>query len=181
MTLPEPGECSMQPMSYTFWHCGILIGESELEDASGNPGQRSGTFWPTAHGLQIFPRLTGILSAGYALKQYLDDKGLSEDHLSKDDIEELFETTPAGRKIIDIGRTLSQVELRAPNGTRLPFKSISFMDLTEIQAVAEQLDPVDERTDTPAADTPRYTVSMTLRDPSAATEPASSRERRLRH
>src|SRR4051812_12058348 len=53
-----------EDMTYTFWHSGVLIGESELEDISDKPGQRGGTFHPTAYGLEIFPRLSGILSVG---------------------------------------------------------------------------------------------------------------------
>jgi len=169
-------------MTYTFWHSGVLIGESDLEDASGNPGQHGGVFWPTAHGLTIFPRLTGILSAGHALKMYLDERGLSEDTMKKEEVEELFETTEAGRKIIDIGRMLSDVELRSPNGARLPFKSIAFTDLVEIRTVAAQLncDAADEPVDV-SPDTPRYLVSTTLRHPADKTDPIKSRGFRRTH
>ena len=83
-------------MSYTFWHCGVLIGESDLEEASGNPGQRGGTFWPTAYGLQVFPRLTGMLTAAHALKMHMDANGLSEDSMNGDQVEELLDTPPSG-------------------------------------------------------------------------------------
>ena len=118
-------------MTYTFWHSGILIGESDLEESSQHPRQRGGVFRPTAYGLEIFPRLTGILSAGYALKTHLDSNGLSPDDMEPEEIEELLDTTPAGEKIIDIGRMLSDVEMRAPDGRRLEFASIAFSDLAE--------------------------------------------------
>ena len=115
-------------MTYTFWHSGILIGESDLEEPSGNPGQRGGTFRPTAYGLEVFPRLSGILSAGHALKTHLDANGLDPDELERDEIDELLENTPAGQQIIDIGRMLSDVEVQAPDGRRLEFASIAFSD-----------------------------------------------------
>ena len=59
-------------MAYTFWHSGVLIGESDLEEASDNPRQHGGVFRPTAYGLEIFPRLTGILSEWYELKMHLE-------------------------------------------------------------------------------------------------------------
>jgi hypothetical protein len=150
-------------MSYTFWHCGILIGESELEGTANRPRQRGGVFRPTAYGVELFPRLTGILSAGHALKEYLDAHGLSEEEMEQDQIEEIFNATPAGRKIIDIGRTLSEVELRAPDGRSLEFESIAFSDLLELRALARELGPEkhEDAVDLPAG-TPRYIVSATL-------------------
>ena len=64
-------------MAHTFWHSGILIGASDLEESSQHPRQRGGVFRPTAYGLEIFPRLTGILSAGHALKTHLEDEARS--------------------------------------------------------------------------------------------------------
>ena len=39
------------PMTYTFWHSGILIGESDLEEAYDHPRQHGGVFRPTDYGL----------------------------------------------------------------------------------------------------------------------------------
>ena len=151
-------------MTYTFWHCGVLIGESDLEDGSDNPRQRGGVFWPTPHGLKVFPRLTGILTAGHALKSYLDANGLSEDQMERADVEKLLETTPAGRKIIDIGRMLSDVEMRSPDGKRLEFASIAFSDLMELQRLSQELDlETTDDLDEPPPGAPRYIVSATLR------------------
>jgi|SRR5688500_11635765 len=162
-------------MTYTFYHCGVLVGESDLEESSTNPRQRGGVFWPTPYGLQVFPRLTGILSAAHALKLHLDEKGLSADDMERSAIEEVFETTAAGQKVIDIGRMLSDVEMRGPDGRRLEFASIAFSDLTEIQRLTHelQLDSADSLANMPP-DAPRYIVSATLRHGT----PASSRPAR---
>jgi hypothetical protein len=156
-------------MHCTFWHCGVLIGEADLESNPERRQQIAGVFRPTAYGLQIFPRLTGILSAGHALKSHLDANGLDPDNMAGDQIEELLDGTPAGRKIIDIGRTLSEVELRGPDDTRLEFASIGFTDIVELQALARELntDSADELTTLPP-EAPRYLVSTTLRDPERA-------------
>jgi len=151
-------------MPYTFWYCGILIGESDLDGRRSSPHKRSGAFRPTPYGFELFPRLTGILSAGHALKKLLDEQGLDVDTMDKSQVESLFESTPAGQKIIDIGRTLSDVELRAPDGARLEFTSIAFTDLLEFRTLARELDGgsnEDPNEIPPGA--ARYIVSATLR------------------
>ena len=155
-------------MTYTFWQSGILIGESDFEDRSDLPRHRGGVFRPTPYGVEIFPRLTGILTAGYALKTHLDAKGLSPDDMDPDQIEELLETTAAGRKVIDIGRTLSEVECRGPNGESVEFASIAFIDTIELQGLLSEmkLDDAPDLSDLPA-DAPRYVVSGTLREEDA--------------
>ena len=168
-------------MAHTFWHSGILIGESDLEEASDNPRQRGGVFRPTAYGLEIFPRLTGILSAGYALKTHLEANGLSPDEMERGEIDELLDTTPAGQKIIDIGRMLSEVEMRAPDGSRLEFASIAFSDPSELRRILREmkLGAADDLTDLPA-DAPSYFVSATLADgaPRRSREARTSNHRR---
>jgi len=156
-------------VAYTFWHSGILIGESDLEGASDHPRQRGGVFRPTAYGLEVFPRLSGILSAGYALKTHLDANGLSAEELERGEIDELLDTTPAGQRIIDIGRMLSEVEMRAPDGLRLEFASIAFSDVSEIERLVREmgLGAAGALPDLPP-DAPRYVVSATLCDDGSA-------------
>ena len=158
-------------MRYTFWHSGVLIGESDLEDISEKPGQRGGIFHPTPYGLEIFPRLSGILSVGHALRLHLDANGLSPDEMDRDQVIELLDKTPEGQKLIDIGRVLSEVEMRAPDGTSLAFASIGFSDLLELQQLARELGAVsdDDSTETPL-DASRYMVSATLQDDSSITD-----------
>lgn len=150
-------------MSYTFWHSGVLIGESDLERAFESSRHRGGVFRPTDYGLSVFPRLTGILTASHLLKKELEANGRSVDNLERAEIEEIFDTTAAGKKIIDIGRALSDVELRAANGQRLEFSSIGFSDLSELQRLVREMEiesspPLDE-----VPENERYVVSATLR------------------
>ena len=160
-------------MRYTFYHAGVLIGESKLEDARSKR-ERAGVFHPTAYGLDIFPRLTGILSAGHALETHLRDNGLSLDHMERAEVEHLFDTNPAGQKIIDIGRMLSEVEIQAPNGDRKEFEQIAFIDQLEWKRMAKLLsDPEAEVEEWPPG-VPRYVVSVTLRKSSSF----SSRDRK---
>lgn len=169
-------------MSYSFWHCGVLIGESDLDDRGNRPRQLSGVFRPTSYGIDVFPRLTGILTAGHALKEHLDANGLVTEEMEENEIEQVLDTTPAGRKIIDIGRALSEVEVRAPDGRPLEFASIAFIDLTELKALASKLgDAVSVDPDEWPTDTPRYTVSATFTDPPREkTVPHTGRLRRRR-
>jgi hypothetical protein len=162
-------------MPYTFYHAGVLIGESKLEDVTSKR-QRAGVFRPTPYGLDIFPRLTGILSAGHALETHLRENGLSLDDMEKAEIEHLLDTNPAGQKILDIGRMLSEVEIQAPNGTRKEFEQIAFIDQLEWKRVGKLLsDPEAEvAIEEWPPGVPRYVVSVTLRNSSSF----SSRDRR---
>lgn len=159
------------PMTFTFWQSGILIGESDLEERSDMPRHRGGIFRPTPYGVQIFPRLTGILSAGYALKTHLDANGLSPDDMSADQVEELLETTEAGQKVIDIGRTLSEVEVRAPDGAILEFASIAFIDTLELQELLSEMniEGAPDLHDLPP-EAPRYVVTGTIREDDSPAE-----------
>jgi len=153
-------------MPYTFYHAGVLIGESNLEDVASKR-QRAGVFRPTAYGMDIFPRLTGILSAGHALETHPREQGLSVDDMERAEIERLFDTTPAGQKIIDVGRMLSEVEIQAPNGARKEFEQIAFIDQLEWKRVGKLLnDPAAEVEEWPPG-VPRYVVSVTLRNSSS--------------
>jgi len=162
-------------MPYTFYHAGVRIGESNLEDATSQR-QRAGVFRPTAYGLDIFPRLTGILSAGHALETHLRENGLSLDTMERAEVEHLLDTNPAGQKIIDLGRMLSEVEIHAPNGTRKEFKQIAFIDQLEWKRMGKLLsDPAaDAEVEEWPAGVPRYVVSVTLRQTSSF----SSRDRK---
>jgi hypothetical protein len=150
-------------MPYTFWYSGILIGESDMEERPNGRRHRAGAFRPTAYGLEIFPRLTGILSAGHALKMHLDANGLSPDTMDAREIEAVMDSTPAGQKILDIGRTLCDVEMRGPSGGKLEFESIAFTDLREFERLARELgtESAEEVADLPPG-TPQYVVSATL-------------------
>lgn len=151
-------------MTYTFWYSGILIGESDFEDPSHDGRRLSGVFRPTPYGEEIFPRLTGVLSAGHALKTLLDSKGLDPDEMDADQVDELFETSEAAQKIVDIGRAISEVETRAPDGKRLEFASIAFIDSLEIPRVLRELTGETGDLAKELSDGPRYVVCGTLLD-----------------
>jgi hypothetical protein len=155
-------------MAYTFWHGGILIGESELAPDPNEARHLVGIFSPTAYGLELFPRLIGMFSAAYQLKTYLEDNGLDPEEMEKETVERVLDTTPAGQKIIDIGRALSDVEMRAPDGKRLEFTSIGFSDVMELRSLLHdmKLESAHNLDDLPA-DAPRYIVSATVRDGSS--------------
>jgi len=152
-------------MTFTFWYSGILIGESDLEDTSDHPRQRGGMFRPTAYGREVFPRLSGILAAGHALKAHLEQHGLTAEEMDQQAIDDLLDNTPAGQGIIDIGRMLADVEMRAPDGQRLEFASIGFSDLAEMTRFMRELERAadGDPADTPVEE-PCYVVSATLAD-----------------
>ena len=163
-------------MTYTFWHSGVFIGDSELEEPSDEPGQRAGMFHPTPYGLEIFPLISGILSVGHALKMHMDANGLDAEEMDKDQVIALLDKTPAGQKLIDLGRMLSEVEMHGPDGKPLPFKSIAFSDLLELKRLARELKTgLEENLADADLDGPRYIVSATLQDDSASPDETHDR------
>ena len=152
-------------MTYTFWYSGVLIGESDLEDAPDHPRRRGGIFRPTAYGKEVYPRLTGILTAGHELKMHLEAKGLDPDEMDGPEVEELLDSTPAGQKVLDVGRMLSDVEMRAPDGKRMEFASIAFIDVLEMERLTRELDiGASGALSALPAGAPRYFISATLSD-----------------
>jgi hypothetical protein len=153
-------------MPYTLWHCGVLIGETDFEGKTQQPLQYAGAFRPTAYGLRQFPLISGILTAASELKDEMKRRGVSEDDLEADEISELIDSSSAGRRVVDIGRALSEVELRDPTGRPLEFASIAFIDLAELLTLSRKLG-CDSASDLAslAPDLTRHIVSATLRHP----------------
>jgi hypothetical protein len=153
-------------MPYTFYHCGIVIGHSDLEAPSSHPRLHGGVFWPTTYGLQLFPRLTGMLSAMHALRTHIQANDLCPDEVDQGVIDEVLETTPAGRKILGLGRTVVDVEMRAPDNRRVELASVTFTEPAEIKRLARELgiDAAGDLPDLPP-DAPQHIVSVMLRTP----------------
>jgi hypothetical protein len=154
-------------MTYTIWHAGVLIGDSDFDQGNPErPGHVAGVFRPTSHGREIFPLLTGIMTASADLKDELASRGLTEDDMSADEVENILDNTPAGRKVIDIGRNLSEIELRDPTGKLLEFKTIAFIDTSELARLMERLDCGSDEQYEAVRDerAPELIVSATLRN-----------------
>ena len=159
-------------MPFTFWHRDQLIGETDFEDdppvLDRRPGERrhlAGIFRPTAYGRRILPRLCGIMTAGFALKEEFVRRGIDPDDAPPEMIEHLFETTAAGAHIIDLGRALSEVCLRDPGGVKLKVASMGFMDLSELASLSRMLgEPETVDLDHVEAEVAEFLVSVTLCD-----------------
>lgn len=159
-------------MPFTFWHRDQLIGETDFEEdpATFAPGpdklrHLAGIFRPTAYGRRMLPRLCGIMTAGFALKEEFVRRGVDPDDAPPEMIEHLFETTAAGAHIIDLGRALSEVSLRDPGGVKLKVASMGFMDLSELASLSRMLggnQTVD--LDHVPSEVAEFLVSVTLSD-----------------
>jgi hypothetical protein len=151
-------------MPYTLLHCGVFIGETDFEGEQRNGHHRAGIFRPTAYGRTLLPRLTGILTIGADLKDELRQRGVAENDMEREVAEELLETSPAGRRLIDLGRVLSDVELHGPGGERLEFASIAFMNMQELGRLTRRLDcPADVDFEALPEGAPEFLVSVTFR------------------
>jgi hypothetical protein len=146
------------------------MGETDFEDerrdhAASTPEDLhlAGIFRPTEHGRTLLPRLCGIMTAAADMKDELSRRGLDADDVPPDILMDLFENTPYGAHIIDIGRVLSDVELRDPNGATLVFSSMGFMDLAEITLLSLRLGMNTMRPIERPTGAPEIVVSVTLR------------------
>jgi hypothetical protein len=129
----------MSAMAYSLWHSGVLIGEADFERNPSIPRHMVGVFQPTAYGTRLLPRLTGLLAAAAELKDEMRSRGMSEEAMVSAASPELLESTKGGQGILEVSRALSEVELRDPAGAVLKFKSIAFVDLAELKAVARRV------------------------------------------
>ena len=160
-------------MPYTLWHCGVLIGETDFDEGGRRPPQYAGVFRPTEHGRAVFPRLSGMLTAASGLKDQLEARGLSEDEMSSDQVASLIDSTPEGSKVLEIGKALSEVELRDAEGRLLAFKQIAFIDLAELAALSRKLGCNEEMEwEALPPEASQYIVSVTLGpSPGSSEEP----------
>lgn len=159
-------------MPYTIWYRGELIGETDFEgerteSAPGIPECRhlAGIFRPTDYGRRLLPRLCGIMTAAADLKDEVTRRGLDPDQVPPNVMQRLFESTAAGAHILDIGRVLSEVELREPAGLTLVVASMGFMEMSELASLTRRLGctPKVNFDDLPL-EAPEFLVSVTLRE-----------------
>lgn len=84
--------------------------------------------------------------------------------MEREAIEELLDTTAPGRKVVDIGRNLSEVQLRNPAGAVIEFASITFLDLSELERLSDRLECGSDaaRKAFRAEGAPEFIVSATM-------------------
>lgn len=151
-------------MPYTLWHAGVLIGETEFTHDPRNPRHRAGVFIPSAYGRELFPRLTGVLTAQLDLDTELRSRGLEPEKMDPNDIREFFDTTEPGRKFLDVGRALSEVEIRDPRGKPLAFERLAFLDPAELKGLMARAGTNDSAAQEALdADDRQVIVSVTFR------------------
>lgn len=159
-------------MPFTFWHREQPIGETDFEQEHNeivpHHGERrhlAGVFRPTPYGRRLLPRLCGILTAGYELKEELFRRGMPTDDVPPEMLEHLFGTTTAGAQMLDLGRVLSDVRVRDPGGVTLKIASMAFIDLAELASLSRKLG-VNQTVDLDCvpSDVAEFLVSVTLCD-----------------
>jgi hypothetical protein len=159
----------LSAMTYTLLHRKQLIGEADLEENDPRAPRfderchLAGIFRPTPYGRHLLPRLCGFLSAGLTLKEELTRRGVAAQDPPPEIVEQLFETTEAGAHIIDIGRVLSEVELRDPGGVTLHVESMAFIDLAELASLSRRVGKKVDFHEVPP-EAAEFVVSVTLRD-----------------
>ena len=144
-------------MPYTLSLNGVVIGETDFEHKGRGPRQQAGIFRPTASGLEVLPRVTGMFAASLAFTRVVEQRKAEIE--TAESVMFLMENTPEGRTLIEHAKVIDQLELRDPAGTLLPVESIAVSNLQELAALAaSKLGKAPSR-DEP----PRYLISATIR------------------
>jgi hypothetical protein len=122
---------------FTLYHLGQEVGSTDFAHAGSAPNQRLGAFLPTPYGTAFLPRITGLLEAGLELKLAMEREGIDPD-ADPDAITSALETLPEGRRLLDVGRATTELELRNEHGVRVPFSSLAISDVREMMALARR-------------------------------------------
>ena len=143
-------------MRYTLWLNGHLLGETRLEHRGPGTAQRLGGLKPTLHGLEVLPKLCGFLSTAAAMKQALEEAGVSDPDQEAERTMELMASTPEGQRFTELVKQLGQLELREAGGAVASFHTVIITDIRELGELTERLEVKDI-----ASDGPRFIVSAT--------------------
>lgn len=152
-------------MTFTVWMHDRLIGETDFELAPIGE-RRAGVFRPTQYGLSVLPGITCMFPALLELHAVCrrhginpDDDALTPDHPDLD----FVSATPAGQRVIEAARYISQVELRDRTGRILPWEALMISDADEIANAVAHIEPDEvEAVERPASPM-RYFISATIK------------------
>ncbi len=137
-------------MPYTLWSHGRLLGHSSLSYARCFPRIRAGDFEPTDVGESLLPILTGMGSAVEALAEILDShaKPAGAPPEESPGLHDCVRLTTEYADIRSIGDQLENLalELRNPEGERVPTSLIGIQDTEHLLALARRdgVSPLDE-------------------------------------
>lgn len=127
-------------MTYTVWMHDQQIGETEFEYRHTSE-RRAGAFHPTEFGLTMLPGITAIGPALFAFGDMCRRAGIDPGDDRRESASaalDAFAGTPEGRRVIDAARQIAKVEVRDPDGRRVPWESLAITDLEWMVAVARE-------------------------------------------
>ncbi len=124
-------------MPFTLWSNSQLLGETDFALTSRNRRKRIGVFHPSPTGLAALEPVTDMAPALFRLHARMKREGID---VAKDaDAErglELFKNSPEGQRVIECAKHVAALELRDPEGVRLPCAFIAVNDLEHLAALA---------------------------------------------
>ena len=137
-------------MPYTIWSRGRLLGHSSLSYARCIPRIRAGDFEPTEVGESLLSILTGMGPAAEALAGIMDGhaKPVGARPDEPPGVTDSVRLTTEYADILSIGDQLQNLalELRDPEGARVPTSLIGIQDTEHLLALARRdgVIPIDE-------------------------------------
>jgi len=123
-------------MPYSLYHCGQLVGHTDLAHEGPMPDQRLGVVKPTPRGVTVLPALVGVLSVSLALQDIVPEN--EGDKVDDEAVRNALTHSQAGRRAIRLVLQLQRLELRDDAGRRLDFKTISISNLEELTKISKE-------------------------------------------
>ena len=120
---------------FTLYHLGQAVGSTDLAHSGPAPNQRLGAFLPSPYGVALMPRIAGFLEATFLLKRAMEREGIPEN--DPDAVASALETLPEGKRVLDVGRATSELELRNEHGVTVPFSMLMISDVREMAALTQ--------------------------------------------
>jgi hypothetical protein len=151
-------------MSFSLWHRGTLIGETDFGLGRLPGGRRAGVFHPAPSGMTVLPALTAMAPALFGLGAAMDRLPLSDEDIERDTDAaiEAFARSPEGRRVLAAAEQIADLELRDASGKHIEFQSILVTDLQELAALGVAHRAAEETSGRGSRDPVRYVISVTL-------------------
>lgn len=157
-------------MAFTLWGSAELLGETDFEYGSPQPGIPTGSFRPTDAGLGLMPLFEEAMAALMAIEPMLQREGVTRERWGEQlgqAVYDAFQRTEEGQRLAASRDAIAalRLELRDATGAVVPTKQITIQNAHQL--IPGLADLHDETGPGPPL-FPRYVLSVVLTTESAS-------------